>query len=284
MNIDSDKSKAFFQLAIDESFSKASKSLGISQSALSQKIAKLEDELEITLAIRSPKKIVITEAGHELIRYYKTKIELDESFLNSISYSSMAYGHFKIGSFSSITRSVLLKVLKNIPSYDLKDTQFSILTKETYELKSFLLSGKVDFLITTEEINRENIINKLIGEEETVHIRPKGKGFKALDLPFLDHDEQDSTTFSFLKEQKKPINIKRNYLSDIYAIIDGVENGMGQAVVSKHLISKNKNIEIVNYRKKVKSPVFLSYFYKVYYTPLHKKLIQAIESNFEKYL
>jgi DNA-binding transcriptional LysR family regulator len=282
MNIDSDKAQAFFQLAIDESFSKASKSLGISQPALSQKIAKLEDELEVTLAIRSPKKIVITEAGLELIRYYKTKSELDESLLNSISYSTLSKGHFKIGSFSSITRSVLLKILKDFSSHPTEDIQFSIISKEMYELQDLLLTGKVDFLLTTKEIKRESVINKIIGEEETVHIKPKKN--KNKNLPFLDHDEQDTTTFSFLKEQSKSFNIKRNYLGDIYAIIDGVENGLGQAVVSKHLISQNKKIEIIPHKKKVKTPVYLAYFDKVYYTPLHKNIIQVIESKVSSYL
>ncbi|PIP90534.1 MAG: hypothetical protein COW01_10545 [Bdellovibrionales bacterium CG12_big_fil_rev_8_21_14_0_65_38_15] len=279
MNIDSDKAKAFYQLALDGSFSKASKSLCISQPALSQKIARLEDELEMTLVIRSSKELVLTSSGLELVRYYKTKIELDKSFYRSISLTSGSLGELSVAGYSSIIRSALIPVMAKAQSES--RVRFNLISKEVHELSDLLLSGKVDFVITTEMINRENIVNILIAEEELVHIMPRSRD---VTLPFLDHDEKDSTTFHYFKKIKKEMKIERSFMDDIYGIIDGVKKGLGQAIVSNHLVRDCDEISKINHRDKVKTKVYLSYFEKVYYPKHHITFLEIIKKDFKKYL
>jgi DNA-binding transcriptional LysR family regulator len=279
MNIDSDKALAFFHLAKEGSFSKASKSLGITQSALSQKIARLEDELEMTLVIRASKELVLTPSGQELIRYYQTKIELDQSFFNSTSSGAGYEGGLSVASYSSIMRSVLMPILAHLsPELSLR---YRLVTKEVYELEELLLSGRVNFILTTEMVNRENVINELIGEEELVHIKPKNA---RTHLPFFDHDEQDATTFRYFREVKKEIRIERSFMDDIYGIIDAVRNGLGQAIVSKHLVRDLRDVEMVNYRAKVKDRVYLVYFDKVYYPKRDQLFLSLVRKQFVKAL
>lgn len=58
------KSLEYFIKVVDtNSFTKASKELFISQSAISQKIKSLEEELEYNLLIRNQKGIELTPAG-----------------------------------------------------------------------------------------------------------------------------------------------------------------------------------------------------------------------------
>lgn len=58
-------------IAISEavSLSSASQKLGVAQPSLSQHVIKLEEELGVTLVVRSPRGIVLTEAGHLLARH-----------------------------------------------------------------------------------------------------------------------------------------------------------------------------------------------------------------------
>uniref|UniRef100_UPI00356A2093 hypothetical protein n=1 Tax=Halobacteriovorax sp. TaxID=2020862 RepID=UPI00356A2093 len=78
--------------------------------------------------------------------------------------------------------------------------------------------------------------------------------------------------------------IKRNFFADIYAIIDAVGFGYGQAVVSKHLVKKNKLIKEKKYNKKMISPIFLSYYHRSYIPKVHSKVIEALSHHVKQFL
>jgi len=143
MEIDSSKVKAFYQLALDKSFSKASKSLGITQPGLSQKISRLEEELETTLVIRKQKEITLTETGLELIRYYRTKVELDQTFFQSINPNSINFtSEIRIAGFSSVTTSVIIPILGTLKK-ELGDFRFNVFSREIPSLRSVSLTVKL---------------------------------------------------------------------------------------------------------------------------------------------
>ncbi len=280
IEIHSDRVRSFYQLSIDKSFSKASESLGISQPGLSQKIALLEEELETTLVIRTTKSLKITESGQKLVQYYKIKKDLDEELIKDLlAGSKEVQGELRIAGYSSIVRSALIPCLSSlIGKYKFK---FNILSQEIYTLEEALLSGQVDFIISTNEIKRENVINQEIGIEENIHIVPLKEG---VEMPFLDHDEKDTTTFDFFKIQNKIKKYNRCYLGDIYNILQGVELGVGQAIISKHLVKSNLKVKQKRYRNRMKSKIYLCYFRRPYYSNLYKIVISNFEEKFSKYL
>lgn len=61
----------FVTIAETGSFSEASKMCFLSQSAISQQIKALENELNVSLFIRASRMIVLTEAGRELLPHAK---------------------------------------------------------------------------------------------------------------------------------------------------------------------------------------------------------------------
>ncbi|MFK8138890.1 MAG: LysR family transcriptional regulator [Bdellovibrionales bacterium] len=280
LNIDSDRARAFYYLSLEKSFSRAAEVLGISQPGLSQKISKLEDELGATLVIRTTKSLQLTDLGQKFVQYYKTKMELDRSLLNEVSSQNFEYtGELRLASYSSVVDSVVIPVMSKF----LADSKlgFNIRTKEMYELKVGLFSGEVDYIITTEPIKKSGFSNLRIGTEENVHILPrtKNKG-----LPFLDHDENDTTTFDFFQTVHKKTEFRRSYLDNIHSIIKGVELGIGQAIVSKHLVSSNKEIVQKKYRAKMKTDIYLCFVDRPYYSNLHKTVVRLIKNDFQRYL
>lgn len=284
MDIDSLKVKAFYQLALDKSFSKAARSLGITQPGLSQKISRLEEELETTLVIRSQREVSLTDAGFELIRYYQTKVELDQSFFQSIKLDQPnLISEIRIAGFSSVTSSVIIPLLELLTS-ELGQFRFDIFSREMHDLEKSLLDGEADFVISHNEIHRERIVNICVGEEENVHIVPKQSKMAMKDLPFLDHDNQDSTTYNFFKIQNKKPDFRRSYLDDIYGIIKGVEVGIGQAIASKHILKDNSKVKILRYKNRMKSKIYLSFFDKTFYTESQKTLIDLFKKSFSSFL
>lgn len=283
MNIDSDKTKALYQLSLDKTYAKASISLGISQPALSKKIMRLEEELETTLVIRDTKGVLFTEAGQEVLRYYQFKRDLDFELLQKLSHqnSKKFIGEISIASYSSIGRSVLIPCLSGlIGKYP--DAKINLSVKEMRELFQSLTSGESGFVLSDTKLNRINIVSTEIAKEEHVHIT--GKDAKFTDF-FLDHDPEDQTTINFFKTQEKPSkDIKRNYFDDIYSIIDAVALGYGQAIVSKHLVKHNPEIQIITHNKKFFTPVYLNYFNRPYFPEIHKEVIALLINKFKSFL
>lgn len=66
-------------------------------------------------------------------------------------------------------------------------------------------------------------------------------------------------------------------MGDIYGIIDGVELGLGRAVVSKHLL-KGRKLKIVPGYKKHIQPVILHYYDRPYFSNLFKEILSQIST------
>ena len=283
MSLSSLQLDAFLTLAQNGNFSVAAGKLNITQSALSQRIQNLEDELESTLFVRDPKKLTLTPLGHELLRYCQSKAALEEEFLKKQKVSANELvGTARIAGFSTVVRSVILPALRNIALENSK-LQFEFLTKEIRDLFPALEKGETDFIVTNEKLQRQGIEVHFLGFEVNVLVRSKNQ--KTTSDLFLDHDYEDATTNTFLQSQVKKIEkLRRSYFDEIYTIIDGVALGYGRAVVPAHLVNANKELEIVPEFRPLKTPVYLSYFTKSYYPALHQKIIDVLKKESVKFL
>ena len=83
MPLQSHHLEAFFTIARTQNFSKAADILHVTQSALSHRIAGLEDELGAPLFIREKVGVKLTELGSELLRYVQLKNSLEEEFVKT---------------------------------------------------------------------------------------------------------------------------------------------------------------------------------------------------------
>ncbi len=279
---ESDLVAALYQLSVDGSYSKASRSLHLTQPALSKKILRLEKSLGVTLVIRGSKGVSLTEAGLDAIRYYRIKRTLDQELMQSIlSFNSgLKLGEVRLATYSSIARSAILPCLKEL-LHNASHVHVDLMSRELEELPALLLSGQADFIVTTSPIQRQNLMMEHIADEEFVHVRPIGG---AIDLPFLDHDARDQTTIQFLEKQGLSGATSRNFYDDIYMILDAVANGFGQAIVSKHLIDTRQDIEIVPHKKRMIQKVFLQYHRNAYQPKFQERIIHLIKKNLAGFL
>jgi DNA-binding transcriptional LysR family regulator len=285
MAISSDQLEAFAAVAREAHFSKAAGILGITQSALSLRIQKLEDSIGATLFIRGRAGVKLTDAGQELLRYSTLKSSLEADVLGRIAggdRSDLLQGMIRIGGFSSVMRSLVLpavsKVLAANPHVSMK-----LISRELDELPGALQQGEVDFLLWDRKLELEGVESVFLGNEVNVVAHAKSK--KSRKDVFLDHDERDQTTLKFFREQSRSTSeMKRIYLDDIYGIIDGVVMGMGRAVLPKHLIEQHQSLEIDKSFKAVESPVFLNYYRQPYYSRLHAVIQGVLQTQLKAQL
>jgi DNA-binding transcriptional LysR family regulator len=275
--MNSDFLDAFYTCIQTGNFTKAAKRLSITQSALSQRIKNLEEDLATTLLIRDRAGLKLTESGEVLLRYCKKKLQAESELMTELKpgrdakKQSPLSGLIRIGGYSSVNRSKILPALSPLlKAYS--ELSIRMVTREVHELRPLLQSGEIDFMILDHEFKKDGVVSVKIGTEKNVLVQKRG--YAGADI-FLDHDEDDTTTLNYLKK-KSSAGIERRYLDDIDGVIDGVILGLGRAVVPLHLIETIKNIEIVDEERFVKNEIYLHYYEQSFYSRLHEAVVSAI--------
>ena len=282
MKINSNQLDAFYHVAQTLSFTKAAEHLHVTQSALSQRISKLEDDLETTLFIRDRSSIKLTDMGFKLLRYCAQQESAESDLLSSLKSSKQGLGGLiRIGGFSSVNRSMVVPALKKIISNN-EGLSIKLITREIHELDDLLKRSEADYILTDRDPVTDDIESLLLGYEHNVLVG--SKKFAIANI-FLDHDEADHTTHFFFKQNKLPYKPKKiRYLDDVYGLIDGVKNGYGQAVLPRHLVEDDKDLEVLFEGKSVRTPVYLHFFKQPFYRPAHSQILEALTSYFKEVL
>lgn len=277
MAINTDSLQAFLSIYEQGSFTRASELLGLTQSALSQKMARLESYLETTLFIRKPDGLELTSAGVKLLPYAKQLLHTENEFLHSFhSSQDEIRGVLRVGSYSSIMRSVIVPTLAPF----MKKNQEASLEFSSFEMSDIsqaLKSGKVDMIMTDFFPMIPGCEETEIGKEEYVLIE-SARHTHIPDL-YLDHGPSDHATEAFFKFQGKNESFRRGFMGDVYGILDGVALGLGKAVMSRHLIEGDKRFTIINSKKRFFKPIVLNYFRQTYYSKLQKEVVNLLISK-----
>lgn len=280
MALSSAQLEAFLAVSQTLNFTKAADTLHLTQSALSQRIANLEKELETSLFIRDRAGLRLTEAAQRLVRYCLCKNSLEEEFVSGLLGNEFA-GTIRIGGFSSVMHSVVVPSLAGLLANHPR-LRLQIFVDELGNLPAKLQRGEIDFMIANELEAREELQAIPLGTEKNVLVQRRR--YNGPDI-FIDHDENDRVTSDYLKlAGKKPKRLERHYLDDIYGLLAGARAGLGRAVIPRHLLSGEKDLEILQPQTVYEFPVFLYFYAQPYYSRLHQKIVETLAENSHRYL
>lgn len=285
MSLASHQLDAFLAVCRTQNFTQAAEALHVTQSALSQRIKNLEEELGATLFTRDPQGARATEVGERLLRYCQAKEGLESEFLENLKSNKPGElrGTLRLAAFSSISRSVILPaVRKLVVKHD--SLHLDLQVAELSEIPSHLFSGRADFVFVNEPISRYGVANRLLGYEKNVVIQSKAAAQRS--HVFLDHDEKDLATLEYFKfhDKELPKGFRRNYVGGIDSILTSVQLGFGRAIAPRHLIDGVKGIEVVKGFAEMRVPVYLSYFEQPFYTELQKAALKSLEEDISEAL
>lgn len=279
-----DKLKAFYEIARLNSFTKAAEALLITPSALSHRLKKLESELEVALFIRDPAGLVLTEAGIKLFQYCRTQSQIEDDFLRSLTNpkEKQITGALRIGSVSSLAWSVLTPALAALVRKN-PHIHLDILSREISELPQLFKRGQFDYLVTIEKLNEFSMEEHYLGTERYVLIESTKKDRR--ENVFLDHDENDRLTIDFFGLQGwNAERIIRSYMDDNQGLFSGVREGLGKAVVPRHLAREEEGIRISQRAKPLERSVYLYFFKRPFYSKLHTATVEALTTGAGRYL
>jgi DNA-binding transcriptional LysR family regulator len=136
--------KIFDKVAECGSFSKAANELYMTQPAVSQSIAQLEDELKVRLFTRIPRGVRLTNEGKSLFEYTSSAISLLDAGEKKIKESrNLNEGELKIGVSDTISRYYLLPYLERFYR-DYPKIKLKIINRTTDDLRNLIKSGEID--------------------------------------------------------------------------------------------------------------------------------------------
>jgi DNA-binding transcriptional LysR family regulator len=103
---------AFVEIAEQQSFSRAARSLGVSPSALSHTIRNLEAKLDVRLFNRTTRSVALTEAGEQfLLRVRPAMADLEDAVNEAASARNRPSGSIRISASESAARPLIRHVL-----------------------------------------------------------------------------------------------------------------------------------------------------------------------------
>lgn len=275
--------QAFAQTARTLNVTQAAKDLGLTQSALSQRLALLEEDLEVTLFIREPRGLKLTEAGHKLLRFATLNQKSEEELLFELKgHSQELAGTLGLGAYSSVLRSVIIPALAGFLRKNPK-VHVDFQSYEMFELPEVLKTARAELVVMDYALGKKGLVEAFLGHEEFVVI--ESRKYEAPQDLYLDHGPEDNATEEFFRAQaRRPEVYRRSFMGDVYGIIEGVELGLGRAVMSKHLIADHRQIKLVKGYSAYKRAVTLHYFEQPFYSRLMLKVIEEIKAKAPEFL
>ena len=160
--------KTFLALADERSFTSAGKTLGLTQSAVSQQIRLLERELGAELVIRSNKLVGLTSAG-EILRQSAHRIldNLDQARSLIAERSTNGGGRLSIGAPPVVCQALMPPVVaafsKRFPA-----THLSITSLDQSNAVDRLIRRDVDFAIMLAPVRHKALATAEAGRDEVV--------------------------------------------------------------------------------------------------------------------
>jgi LysR family transcriptional regulator, transcriptional activator of the cysJI operon len=241
--------KAFYYASESLSFTKAAEKAALTQSGVSQHIAKLESELGVNLFHRANRKVQLTDAGLRLKifaeRYLDQLDELVEQ-LNSEGQKLKGLVRYAMPDSCLMTPhfSILLEKRKSFSDINLRLT-----ICDSPKVVEMLLKNEIDFGFITSKIQHKDIQYREFVREEYVLVSNSEKAVeieslkKLKDLNFIRYPGMD-----ILFESWKNHNFSKatslslgdlqicGEINSLSGAITMVQNGLGLGVFPRHCV------------------------------------------------
>ncbi len=259
--------KIFYEVALSESISSASKRLYITQSAVSKSIKKLEEDLSTKLFYRNRNGVKLTEKGKELLFY------VEEAFNNlviaertMIESKTLNKGKISIGVPSHIASFYIFEDIANFHK-KYPNIEITLISKTTTQLLKLLEQHEIDFIIDTSPINSkiDNLVikplielkNCFVVKSDTTLLTDKIKTIKdlvnyPLVLPIKGTDNRKQLDKIFEKNDVLLNNVINIHTSEM--IVGAVKKDLGIGYIIYDIVKdniNNKEFKVINIKEQL---------------------------------
>ena len=252
---DLNRIRVFYHVFETGSVASAARELNITPSAVSQALAKLEEELTLPLFTRLHRKLVPTAAGEDLFGLSAPLIRnLEEGIDRLVRQKGVPSGMLRIGSPIEFGKSYFPGIFAAFRSL-YPEVVFSMKLGDPSEIFPMILCGALDFGLVDIFLTRDQVrdlgpyhIDPLIEEEVIL----------ACSRPYYDREIKGDHSFGhlvkreFISYQKSSVSL-RNWFKHHFnrfspelnrvltvdshqAVINGILSDIGMGVVARHIV------------------------------------------------
>ncbi len=250
--MDDHKLKVFCAVAESRSFSKASKTMYLTQPAISLQIRALEEQLGTKLFSRNNKMVSLTDTGKILYRHATSILSAYAAIEKEINEATgMVKGKLRIGASTTLATyylpNIIVEFKKRYP-----DILIDFERGNTQTIIDSILKTRLDLGLVEGEVDSPRLVVQKMDSDELLLVvnaeHPWAKRGdisveELLDLPFIMREDGSGTrqvvenTLQRAGINPEQLNVVM-YLGSTEAIKTAVENGLGVSVISGWAVQK----------------------------------------------
>jgi DNA-binding transcriptional LysR family regulator len=282
--------QAFVTVVSESSFHHAAQALGVTPSAISHSIDKLEKQLGFSLLIRDRSGVKLTEDGKDVLPIIQEILNNEERLQQEANnIKGLASGTVRLGAFSSVCINWLPTIIHNFhkkfPNVNVEVTQsgFNDITLQARQ-------GKIDLGFTCKPIN-ERLVKVLLMQDKIYCITPKdfipqnGHTITEHDIMhqhfILQKSDYDGDTKAVLDQYNVTPNSIQFSIDD-QSIIAMVESGLGMGILPKLALQRiNGNVAFYPFDDNFYRSVFMVMNSAQMKTPAVQKMVSCIRTFIE---
>jgi DNA-binding transcriptional LysR family regulator len=243
--------RAFVAIAETKTFTAGAKRVHVTQAAISMQISQLEKEVGLPLFTRTPRQVILTEAGEVLLERARRILREHDAAIGQIAELAGAErGRLRIGSASSnfITGNlpkILSRLKKQFPN-----AEVSVTSGTSEALIDKILAGEIDVAFVSLPVESQHIQTECLFSDEIAAIAPpahplaKKKVISAAALAGekLILGEKGGNTRRRIDDFFVASGVKPNVVMELSrqsSINEMVKNGMGVGIAGVNAVEKD---------------------------------------------
>lgn len=288
--------KAFLAIAEAKTFTAGARLVNVTQAAISMQIRQLEDEVGLQLFTRTPRRVILTEAGEYLLdRARKILREHDSALAEIAELGGVEHGRLRIGSASAEFATqqlphILQRIREKFPNAEL-----AVSSGTSQTLVEKIMHGEIDIAFVSLPVDNSSITTDLLFSDEIVaiahpeHPRANEKFISAAALAGenLILGERGGNTRRLIDDFFNAANVRPNIVMELSrqeAINQMVENNLGVGTAgAKTIADEIREGRLVSWLiegAEINWELGLARLRGGYFSPIAKEFVGLCKENF----
>ncbi len=288
--------KAFLAIAEAKTFTAGARRVNVTQAAISMQIRQLEDEVGLPLFTRTPRRVILTEAGEYLLdRARKILREHDSAIAEIAEVAGAEHGRLRIGSASSMFATQQLPSIMQGLLETFANAELTVSSGTSQALVDKIMHGEIDIAFVSLPVENSSISTDLLFSDEIVAIgHPKHPSAKerfisaaALAGEKLILGERGGNTRRMIDDFFHAANVRPNIVMELSrqeAINQMVENNLGVGIAgAKTVFREIREGRLVSWMiegAEIKWELGLARLRGGYYSPIAKEFVRLCKASF----
>jgi DNA-binding transcriptional LysR family regulator len=288
--------KAFLAIAEAKTFTAGARRVNVTQAAISMQIRQLEDEVGLQLFTRTPRRVIITEAGEYLLERARKILREHDSALAEISeVAGAVYGRLRIGTASGTFAMEQLPSIITQLKKKYQNAEITVSSGTSERLVDRMMHGEVDIAFVSLPVENLNITTETVFSDEIVaiahpkHPLAKEKYISAATLAGEDLilGVRGGNTRRMIDEFFSAANVRPNItmeLSRHEAINQMVENNLGVGMAGAKAVAKQtREGKVITWfieGAEITWELGLARLRGGYYSPITKEFVRLCKADF----